>query len=122
VKVQFIKYLTFGGIGFITDYAIFYIMIEDGINYQIANAVGYLSGTIVSFLLNRRLTFKVTDRVFSRFSLFAGVAILGYILSSFLLLVFVEYFDIYAKYSKLILLPIVAVFQFTINRNITFSK
>lgn len=120
MSVKFIKYLIFGGIGVLVDYSIFYILVDYGLYYQFANALGYLFGTMISFLFNRKLTFNVTDRATYRFILFAGVAILGYLLSATILFFLVDFFNMDAKLVKFITLPIVAIFQFTLNKNITF--
>lgn len=120
MKLQFLKYIIFGGVGVVVDYLLFLLLISQGVFYQTANAGGYLSGTVVSFLLNRELTFQVLDKAFYRFIVFTGVAFLGYLLSALLLFVFVESAFLHAKPAKLLTLPIIAVFQFTINRKITF--
>ena len=121
MKLQFLKYIIFGGVGVVVDYFIFLLLINQGVFYQTANAGGYLSGTVVSFLLNRKLTFHILDKAFYRFIVFIGVAFLGYLLSMVLLFVFVESVSLDAKSAKLLTLPIIAIFQFTINRKITFS-
>jgi|APSaa5957512535_1039671.scaffolds.fasta_scaffold21134_4 putative flippase GtrA len=120
MNFKFIKYLIFGGVGVLVDYSIFYILVDYSLHYQFANASGYLFGTIVSFLFNRKLTFNVIDRVAYRFMLFVGVAAIGYLLSATILFFLVDFFSMDAKFVKLITLPIVAIFQFILNKNVTF--
>ena len=120
MKLQFLKYILFGGFGVVVDYFIFLLLINQGFFYQTANVGGYLSGTVVSFLLNRKLTFNILDKAFYRFIIFTGVAFLGYLLSAVLLFILVENAFLDTKSAKLLTLPIIAIFQFTINRKITF--
>jgi len=50
------------------------------------------------------------------------VAGIGYTASAFLLWFFVELSNFDVQYSKLMTLPIVAILQYLLNRNITFQK
>jgi putative flippase GtrA len=122
VKIQFLKYLFFGGIGAAVDLFMFFILVDRGVYYQIANVIGYLFGTIVSFLLNRRLTFNTTDRIFYRLSLFISVAFFGYLLSALILFILIDGFEVNSMFAKFLTLPIIAIFQFIVNKNITFLK
>jgi len=120
--MQFLLYLILGGIGMLSDYAIFFIIIESGLSYQISNFFGYLSGTIVSFSLHRNITFRAQDATLVRLFLFFSIAGLGYLTSAILLWVLIELNHIDEKLSKLITLPIVAILQYLLNRSVTFRK
>ena len=63
---KLVSYAFFGGIGVLSDLSLYSILIYLSINYQIANAIGYATGTFLSFILNRSYTFKVKDKVFIR--------------------------------------------------------
>ena len=119
---KFILYCFFGGFGVLTDLFIYYICVEAAIWYQLANVLGYLSGTIVSFFLNRKFTFKVSDQVVLRLIKFLGVALVGYIVSALLLLILIDFWTLDPKLSKIITLPIVVLIQFTLNRALTFKN
>jgi putative flippase GtrA len=120
--MQFLLYCMFGGIGVLSDYLIFYVFFTIGSEYQVANATGYLAGTLVSFTLNRKITFGVSDQVIRRLFLFLSVATVGYFISALLLWYFVEELMIDARYAKLLTLPVVVVLQFSLNRQITFRQ
>jgi len=119
---KFILYCIFGGLGVVTDLIVYYICVEAAIWYQVANVLGYLSGTIVSFILNRKFTFKVSDQVILRLIKFLGVAIVGYIVSALMLLILIDFWSLDSKISKIITLPIVVLIQFTLNRVLTFKN
>lgn len=118
---KFLLYTVFGGLGVGVDIAIYSTAISFGVWYQLANLMGYASGTLISFFLNRAVTFAVKDQILKRLFLFLGVAICGFVCTTFLLWLFITIFDWDAKLSKVLTLPFVLVLQFTLNRLITFK-
>jgi len=120
--IQFIKYAIFGGIGVGTDLSIYVISLSLNIFYQYANIVGYISGTLISFLCNRKYTFEVSDRPVLRLLLFFGAAAVGYFVSLIALHLFVEDYHFSPLVSKLLILPIVLMIQFAINKYVTFRE
>lgn len=117
---QFLRYLACGATGVGVDYAAFLALGALGVHYQAANIAGYALGTLVSFLLNRLLTFKLRDRVGQRLALFFAVAGTGWAASALLLLLLVGSAGMDEAIAKAVTLPIVAILQFTLNRRITF--
>lgn len=120
--MQFFLYCLCGGIGVTTDYLIYYSALTFGLWYQAANVLGYLSGTLVSFFLNRRITFGVHDQLARRLAIFLGVAAVGFSASALMLWLMVDVMSIDAKIAKLMTLPVVVIIQFSLNRRITFSE
>lgn len=119
---QFLLYCLCGGIGVTTDYLIYYSAITLGLWYQVANVVGYLSGTLVSFFLQRKITFGVHDKLASRLAIFLGVAAIGFSASALMLWLMVDVMVVDAKIAKLLTLPVVVIIQFSMNRRITFRE
>lgn len=117
---QFLRYLACGGTGVGVDYATFLALGAVGLHYQAANIAGYALGTLVSFLLNRLLTFKIHDQVGRRLALFFAVAGIGWAASALLLLLLVGWAGLDEALAKAATLPMVAILQFTLNRRITF--
>lgn len=120
--MQFFLYCLCGGLGVTTDYAVYYSALTFGLWYQGANVLGYLSGTLVSFFLNRKITFGVHDRIAQRLAIFLGVAAVGFSASALMLWLLVDVMTADAKIAKLLTLPVVVVVQFSLNRRITFSE
>jgi putative flippase GtrA len=108
--------------GVLADYVGFYILLTLGSSYHIANATGYLIGTLISFTLNRIITFSVHDRIALRLMMFAAVAAFGYLTSALILWFLVEHLVVDALYAKLLTLPVVVGVQFSLNRWITFRR
>jgi len=120
--MQFLLYCVCGGIGVTTDYLIYYSALTLGLWYQAANALGYASGTLASFFLNRKITFGVHDKVARRLAIFFGVAAIGFSASALMLWLMVDVMAVDAKLAKLLTLPVVVVIQFSMNRHFTFSE
>ena len=76
--MKFFLYCLCGVTGVITDLIVYFISLRLGFFYMYANSLGYLSGTIISFILNRKITFGVSDRVLLRLAIFLCIAIFGF--------------------------------------------
>ncbi len=150
--MQFLLYCLCGGIGVSTDYLIYYSALTFGLWYQAANILGYLSGTLISFFLNRKITFGVHDNMGRRLVTFLGVGVVGFLVSALMLWIMIDVMSISAEISKLVTLisklvavpnyilenlgsnkadakiaklltlPVVVIIQFSMNRRITFSE
>ncbi|MET0319720.1 MAG: GtrA family protein [Duganella sp.] len=118
---QLLLYCLCGGLGVATDYLAFWLAVTAGLWYQGANLLGYLAGTLVSFALNRVVTFGMRDRVAQRLARFVGVAALGFGASALLLWLLVQQLGLDARLAKLLTLPMVVALQFTLNRRLTFN-
>ena len=119
---QLISYAFFGALGVLSDISVYAVLIALNIDYQSANASGYLTGTLISFFLNRHYTFNIKDKIFSRITKFFLVAFIGYIGSTGLLYIFIEKLTIDAILAKLLTLLFVLILQFTLNKKFTFKE
>ncbi len=110
--MQFILYCLCGGLGVSSDYAVFWLATHNEVGYQLANLMGYATGTLVSFTLNRIITFQMHDRVVQRLLMFLSVAAVGLSASALMLWVLIDLFQANAQVAKLLTLPMVVVLQF----------
>ncbi len=117
---RLVLYVVCGGLGVAADFALYWVLISVGIWYQSANAIGYAVGTLVSFFLNRAITFQVRDAVLRRAVSFALVAVVGYALSATALWLLVGRLHLSLLTSKLCALVAVVAVQFSLNSFITF--
>jgi putative flippase GtrA len=111
-----------GGSGVTLDFLAFSGLVYLGVWYQLANIVGYAAGTLLSFFLNRAITFGVYDAPVRRFLSFAGVAVVGYVISSAVLWLLVERLGIHPMVAKIMTLFVVLATQFSLNTLITFRQ
>jgi putative flippase GtrA len=122
VRTQILWYLVCGGSGVAVDGCLFLVATAAGAGYQLANLLGYAAGTLVSFLLNRTLTFRIYDQVGRRLVLFLLVALTGYSCSAVLLWLLVDGAGLDGVTAKVLTLPVVVLLQFSLNRLISFAE
>jgi putative flippase GtrA len=120
---HFLGYCLIGGSGAMLDFLVYSLLVkETHLHYEVANAIGYASGTVLSFFLNAHYNFKIRDALPLRFLSFCGVAFLGWALSAGILFVTVDRL-VWDKYlAKLAAIVAVVLLQYNLNRLISFKK
>ncbi|HEY5345949.1 MAG TPA: GtrA family protein [Verrucomicrobiae bacterium] len=124
-KKQFLLYCVIGASGVLLDFGIYLLLVQTkaiNLNYQAANAVGYASGTLLSFSLNSRFNFRVTDKIALRLASFFSIALIGWLLSAALLQLLIGHYGLGKVVSKVVTLFIVVLLQYNLNRRISFRK
>ncbi len=120
---QFILYCVIGASGTLLDFSVYSLLLKSGMqNYQVANAISYASGTTLSFILNVRFNFRVTDKIPQRMACFFCVAFLGWLMSAGLLHLLIEHYNFNRYISKLATLVLVVLLQYNLNRLFSFRK
>ena len=123
---RFRNLILYGMIGSFTaslDFLIFTTLTQWlDVYYIISNVISCSTGILCSFLLNRKYNFKVTDHMARRLLIFVSVGVLGLFLSSVLLRIFIDSFHWNELLSKLLSIAIVVLFQFLLNKYISFRK
>ena len=141
---ELIKYGIVGGIGLVIDMGAYYLLVKQfEVHYPISSfiielfgadksprmmdilissIIGQSLGVINNFILNSIFTFKVTDKKIRRFFSFAGIAVIGMVISSFLLTIFIEGLGLSEMLAKGLAIIIVAMIQFLINKHVTFKQ
>src|SRR5215475_279514 len=90
---QFILYCVIGFSGTLLDFSVYSLLLKSGMqNYQAANAISYASGTTLSFILNARFNFRVSDKIAQRMFFFFCVAFLGWLTSAGVLHVLIDHY------------------------------
>ena len=116
-----ILYAIFGIVSSGLEFGIFGLLIQS-MSYQWANVIGFHAGIISSFLLNRKYNFKVKDNPFTRFLVFYGIQLVGLLISSLVLMFFIENLGINKLIAKACSILIVALLLFELNNLITFRR
>lgn len=118
-----VLYGIIGGLSVSIDFAVFWILTHFFPEYYLlANIISVNCGIINSFLLNRHFNFKVKNKSVLRFMVFYIVGMLGLLISSGLLYLMVNLADMNLLISKIATIFVVTLFQFTLNKNITFRQ
>lgn len=120
---QFILYCLIGAAGVSLDFGVYSALVGLlALQYQIANVIGYASGTVLSFFLNARYNFRTRDWWTLRFFSFCTVAFLGWAASAAILYVTVARMEWNKYLAKLITIGVVVVLQYNLNRLVSFRK
>jgi len=124
-KIPFRQIISYGLIGLFCaslDASIFYILRKNALNLYLANFISVNIGIITSFLLNRHFTFKVKNFIFKRAVKFFCVDYCGLGLSMLIMFIGTVKFEQKDIYIKIISIFFVAIFQFTLNKFVTFKS
>lgn len=121
---DFILYAIIGGACATFDFLIYTFIVTalPEFNIILANTISVLAGITLSFVLNRQYNFKVKDKTARRFIIFLVVGLSGLAISTFLIFLTVDLWNWNKLYAKLATIVVVSVFQFALNKTITFKK
>lgn len=120
---QFVKYGLVGASNTIVNFVVYSVLVTVGVDYLVALVIGYTIGSLNSYILNRRWTFRAGDVAHatagSRFALVQACAIAANLA---LLYLFVHHLGIARIPAQAILvLPVLAV-TFPLNRWWSFAR
>ena len=110
-----------GGISALADTLVFYFL-HQVLNIYASNFISINIGITLSFFLNTFLNFKMTDKLLKRAISFYMVGYTGLLLSMVSLFVGVDWLNIDEMPVKICSIFIVAAFQFTLNKLITYRR
>lgn len=120
---QFLFYCVIGASGVALDFGIYTALVKNNLLvYQAANAAGYGSGTLFSFIFNARFNFCVKDKIALRLASFFGIAFLGWIASAALLNLLIGRYGLDKYHSKLAALVVIVFLQYNLNRLLSFRR
>ena len=124
-KYPFIKesifYVIIGGIATIAE-LVSYFLLRNTMDIYVSNFFAKSIGIIISFLLNSYINFKVHDNLLKRFIFFFGVGYAGLLISNLILHLGIERLSANEIVVKIISVLVAGVFQFLVNKFITFRK
>jgi putative flippase GtrA len=120
-KKQFLLNCLIGGSGTALTCLIYALLVKHQ-TVQVANAIGYAAGTLLSFVLNAWFNFRVSDKIAQRLTAFFGVAFLGWLASAGLLYVLVGQWHWNALYAYVVVILAVVLLQYNLNRIFSFRK
>ena len=122
-KKQFVFYCLIGFSGAGLHTLTYCCLVRSGIlTVQPAYAIGYASGTLLSFFLNARYNFETGDKTLLRLVSFFSVAFLGWGVSAALLYLLVNQLAINKILALFPTILFVALLQYNLNRLISFRK
>lgn len=122
ILLKFIKFCIVGFTGLIIDFSMTYLLKEKlKVQKYVANAAGFISAASANYFLNRVWTFHSSNpKVFTEYSMFFFVSLVGLGINSFFLWLLVSKFGRKFYLSKLIAIGITTIWNFAANVAVTF--
>lgn len=119
---QLLRYGLFGIVCSATDTLIFWFLTSAlDANPLVMNVFSTAVGVSMSFYFNRRYTFKVRDKAGKRYIAFFSIGALGLVVSELIIGYGTHRFPgVEPVFVKLVAVMLVGLFQFFLNRNISF--
>jgi putative flippase GtrA len=112
---EFGKYLVAGGLAFLCDITVLYVLTEiNGTHYLLSAFFGYMAGLIVSYWLNIRWVFayRKYDRWVTELSIFNLIVVMGLLLNEGMIYWLVEFESVDYLLAKVITTGVILFFNF----------
>ena len=123
MKYELFRYCVIGFSSTLLDLTLYALMTQVlGIHYQFANVISVAVSLLNGFLWNYYKNFNVKGVFLLRLASFYIVGMMGWLLSAVLLFVLVERLGLEALPSKGVSIVVCTVFQFCLNKAITFRR
>lgn len=123
----YIDYMLFGFLTAAVQFAVYYLLVFlAGVHYAIADNLGFIFAVIVAYDTNKRFVYRsetkgAWNRVY-QFIMFVGARIVGQLLETILLIVFVEWLRVPDSVAKFPVLAIVILINFLSGKLLVFTK
>ena len=120
---QILKFGVVGGIAFVIDYALLYVLTEFvGIHYLISSIISFSASVIFNYIFSIKWVFDVKKKQGTKeFIIFVILSVIGLGINSFIMYLMVDTCKIYYMISKLVSTFIVMVYNF-VTRKIFIEK
>jgi putative flippase GtrA len=121
---EFIRFAIVGSSGFLLDFFILVFLVEIAqVHYLAAATCGFIAATIFNYIFNKKWTFKDnSSRYIRQYAIFLIISIVGLGINNGVLYIGVEIFGIYYIFTKIVATLLVALWNFFMNKFITFKK
>ena len=117
----FVGFVAAGGTATVINYALFVLLYWAGMNYLIASTLGYVSGIVVSFTINRYLVFRDSEKQPRQFLRYTAIYLVALVAQLGLLELGVR-LGLDPLVANAIALVIVVIANFFVIRRFVFSR
>jgi putative flippase GtrA len=121
---KFFRYVFFGAGAALVELASFYVITSIiGVNYIIAAPISFILAAITNYILQKKFTFNNTYREkHKQFLVFILISIGGLLINWSATIIYVELIHIVPLISKAFAIATALVYNYTMNKKITFGK
>jgi putative flippase GtrA len=123
--IQLFRYFFSGGIAFVVDISILFLLTEYlGVHYLLAASLGFSVGLIITYLLSIHWIFdeRRIDKKTLEISIFAIIGLVGLVLTSGFMWLFTSVLLLHYLLSKILTTGIVMCWNFVAKKFILFTK
>jgi putative flippase GtrA len=122
---QFIQYVLVGGIAFIVDFVVLFLLTDKaGMHYLESATVAFLAGLLVNYLLCIAWIFDVraiANRA-HEFTIFAVIGGVGLALNNGLMYALTDMVGFHYLFSKIVAAGLILLFNFILRRTLLFTE
>lgn len=122
LSIMEVRFLLVGALNTALGYGLYALFIFLGIQYFISNTLSFIIGTIHSYLWNKFYTFRSKEKSVKEPIRFASIYVIIFILSNFLLWLFIEKLHLNAYLAGVVGLFITTVISFTGHKYFSFKN
>ena len=123
--VQLLRYIIVGGISFVIDYGLLYLLTEFlGIHYIVSATLSFIAGLIVNYVISINWIFrhsKLSSKS-AEFTIYGIIGVVGLLFNNLLLFMFTDILQFHYMISKLMAAAIVLLWNFAGRKIILFKK
>jgi len=122
-KGQIARFSAVGATSAIIDFGVLYLLTDIvGFHYLLSATISFILAAGYNFSLNRAWTFKSNGSRRRQLPIFISVALIGILINNGIMYLTVEHFGFHYLLAKVFSTAIVTVWNFFINKYITFKK
>lgn len=124
-KIQLFRYVIVGGISFIVDYSLLFVLTEHvGLHYIVSATISFIAGLIVNYTISTNWIFRNSklSNTIVEFIIYGAIGVVGLVLNNILLYLFTDILHIHYMISKLITAALVMGWNFVGRRIILFNN
>lgn len=122
VHIQFLKFIGVGVMNTAISLSIIYVGMALGVNYKLANMIGYIAGMSNSFIWNKNWVFGSKNNICKELFWFSVSFAICYAIQYVLLLLMVDKWQWNGYLAQLLAMGTYTVSNFILNRLVTFRK
>ena len=122
---QLIRYVFVGGLAFVVDYGLLYILTEyAGLHYLLSATCSFLAGLIVNYLISTTWVFNQSKlkNKWMEFTIFGLIGVVGLGLNNLFLYLLTDKTGVHYMISKIVVAAIVMLWNFIARRIILFKN
>ncbi|MCQ2322502.1 MAG: GtrA family protein [Bacteroidales bacterium] len=125
VWIQIVRYFFSGGVAFLVDTGLLYVLTEFcGVYYLVSSIISFSIGLIITYLLSILWVFdnRNMKNRYAEFSVFVLIGVVGLGLTSLFMWFFTDKIGVHYIFSKIITTIIVFVWNFIAKKSLLFRN